>query len=232
MSAEASCHEIRALTSELALGIADGEDRARVLEHVLECAECREELERFSVLADELLLLAPEHEPPVGFELRTIRALQPEPMRVGWKRWRWTRPAVVFVAAALAALVSAAGVLVATRDDRQLADRYRATLAQAHGRSFGAVALRDDAGAPAGTVFVYRGSPSWIFLTVESADPTTVARAEIVTRDNRRLPLRAFHLSSGSWGGALPVDAATVAAVHLLDAGRRTVLVGYLSQSW
>src|SRR5437867_5785616 len=158
MAGNASCQEIRELTSELALGIADGEDRARVLEHVQDCPECREELEQFTILADELLVLAPEREPPAGFELRTLRALQPSQ-----PKQRWRRPALVLVAAALASLVTAAGVLYGVRDDRRLASEYRATLAQAHGSSFKAVALQDDTGSNAGNLFVYRGSPSWIF---------------------------------------------------------------------
>jgi predicted anti-sigma-YlaC factor YlaD len=227
VNAETQCDEIRALTSELALGIADGEDRARVLEHVRDCAECREELERFSVLADELLVLAPEHEPPIGFELRTLDALQPPARRR--RSWRW--PALVVASAALAAFLSVGGVLVATRDERHLAAQYRATLEQAHGSSFTAVPLRNAAGAAAGTLFVYRGSPSWIFGTLPSASASDVTRAQIVTRDDRRVPLSAFHLTSWSWGGALPVNAASVAAVHLLDARGRTALVGYLPQS-
>ena len=60
MTADDRCHEIRELAAELALGIADGEDRARVLEHVADCADCRREVESFSAVADELLVLAPE----------------------------------------------------------------------------------------------------------------------------------------------------------------------------
>ena len=34
MTADDRCYETRALAAELALGIADGEDRARVLDHL------------------------------------------------------------------------------------------------------------------------------------------------------------------------------------------------------
>jgi hypothetical protein len=226
MTADVGCDDIRELTSELALGIADGEDRARVLEHVLDCPECRKDLEELSILADELLALAPEHEPPVGFELRTIRQLQPRR-----ERRRWRPPALTLVAASLAAATAVAGVLFLVRDDLRLAGEYRATLAEAHGSSFRAVPLRDTAGSPAGTAFVYRGSPSWILVTVDTVT-SPVTRAELVTRDNRRVPLEAFTLSSGSWGGVLPVDAGTVAAIHLLDRSGRSILVAYLPESW
>jgi hypothetical protein len=226
MSADLDCHEIRGLTAEVALGVADGEDRARVLDHVVECPDCRQELEDLTTLADELVVLAPEHEPPLGFELRTIRRLQPKPER----RRRWRLPAVAVAAAALAATTATAGVLFLVRDDRRLASEYRATLSEANGTAFRAVPLRDTGGGKAGTAFVYEGSPSWALVTVDSASPAT--RAELVTREGRTLPLPAFTLSSRSWGGVLPLDAREVAAIHLLDATGRSVLVAYLPDSW
>ena len=52
MTADERCDEIRELAAELALGIADGEDRARVLEHLADCADCRREVEGLSAVAD------------------------------------------------------------------------------------------------------------------------------------------------------------------------------------
>jgi hypothetical protein len=226
MSADADCHEFRGLTAEVALGVADGEDRARVLDHVVDCSECRQELEDLTALADDLVVLAPEHEPPLGFELRTVRGLQPKRRR----RRRWRIPAVAFAAAALAATTATASVLFLVRDDRRLAGEYRATLSEANGTAFRAVPLRDTAGGKAGTAFVYEGAPSWMLVTVDSSSPAS--QAELVTRDGRTVSLPAFTLSSRSWGGVLPLDARQVAAIHLLDATGRSVLVAYLPDSW
>ena len=224
MGPSGGCEEMRALAVEVALGIADGEDRARALEHAAACAECRRELERLTALGDELLLLAPAHEPPPGFELRVLRALPSRPQR---RRW-FLRPLPAVAAALAAAALTAGGLLLAFRDDRQLADHYRATLAEAHGSYFGAVRLRDPAGAPAGVLFSYRGSPSWIVITVDSGDRASVARAELVLRDGRRIPLRGFRLDRGAWGGALPVDPGAIAALHLLSPDGRSALVATL----
>lgn len=226
MSTEADCHEVRGLTAEVALGVADGEDRARVLDHVVDCSECRQELEDLTALADDLVVLAPEHEPPLGFELRTVRGLQPKRRR----RRRWRIPAVAFAAAALAATTATASVLFLVRDDRRLAGEYRATLSEANGTAFRAVPLRNTAGVKAGTAFVYEGAPSWMLVTVDSSSPAS--QAELVTRDGRTVSLAAFTLSSRSWGGVLPLDARQVAAIHLLDATGRSVLVAYLPDSW
>ena len=70
---------IQDVLSELAIGIADGAERAQALDHVSDCADCRQELDRQSAVADELLLLAPGQEPPIGFELQVLRSIQPAP---------------------------------------------------------------------------------------------------------------------------------------------------------
>ena len=161
MTADDRCHEIRELAAELALGIADGRDRARVLEHLADCADCRREVESFSAVADELLALAPAQEPPLGFELRVLRALEP-PRR---KRGRTARRLALVAAALLVAVgVTAGAMLLGFRDERRLAAHYRATLAQAQGSYFGADRLHDGAGEPAGvsspTAAPRRGSRS------------------------------------------------------------------------
>ena len=69
------CDELREPVAELALGIASGEQRARVLDHTGRCASCQRLLGELALVGDELLLLAPEHEPPPGFEVRVIERL-------------------------------------------------------------------------------------------------------------------------------------------------------------
>src|SRR4051794_37860831 len=59
-----TCEQTRNLAGELALGIADGAERAAALEHLAGCAECRRAVAELSDVTDELLLLAPEREPP------------------------------------------------------------------------------------------------------------------------------------------------------------------------
>jgi hypothetical protein len=224
MSSDERCEETRALIGELALGIADGEERARVLEHVTACADCRRELERQSAVADQLLALAPEEEPPPGFEIAVLRSIQPPAP----KRRTFWRPLALAAAVAAAVAVTAGGMLIGFRDDRRLADQYRAALAQADGTYFGATRLADLAGRPGGVLFVYRGSPSWILVTVERPHRASVARAELVDRAGRRIALESFRLTAGAWGGSLPLDLRNVAAVHLVGADGRSVLVGEL----
>jgi hypothetical protein len=219
-----TCDETRDLLAEVSLGIADGAERARVLDHVAGCAECRRELERHSAVADGLLALSPEEEPPPGFEVGVLRAIHPPA-----PRQRRLLPRLAFVGAIAAAVVlTAVGMQVASRDDRRLADQYREALAEANGTYFGSARLADPAGRAGGVLFVYRGSPSWILVTVAPQHRANSVGAEVVARDGRRIPLESFELVDGAWGGAIPLDLGDVAAVHLVGPDGRSALVADL----
>ena len=73
----ADCEHLREIAAEVALGIADGEDRAWALDHLDGCPACRARIERLSTLADELLLLAPADEPPPGSTAAWARRSRP-----------------------------------------------------------------------------------------------------------------------------------------------------------
>src|SRR5512132_2791788 len=118
------CDRTRELAAELALGILDGEQRAQALRHLAECPECRRAVEELTAVADELLMLAPEREPPAGFESRVLARLQPPPAATRPVRRR-RRLLAPLAAAAAAAAIATAVVLQTTSDDRRLADHYR-----------------------------------------------------------------------------------------------------------
>src|SRR5690348_5555530 len=99
------CEQTRDLAAELALGIADGEDRAQALRHIAECAECRRAVEEYTAVTDELLTLAPAQQPPPGFESRVLDRLAPARPRPR-PRWRLRRVLVPVAAAAAAAAVA------------------------------------------------------------------------------------------------------------------------------
>jgi hypothetical protein len=220
-----TCEETRELAAELALGIADGADRARALRHLADCPECRRSVEELSAVVDQLLLLAPQHEPPAGFESRVVSRIgTPRPAR---RRWRLV---LAPVAAAGAAAALAVGVVLGmTSDDRRLADQYRETLAAANGSYFEATRLQDADGVRAGLVYGYRGSPSWIYVDLY-ADPSTGYRAELVLKSGQRVPLPTLRLDpeTGSAGQAIPVDLERVARVELVGSRRGDVLTATL----
>jgi hypothetical protein len=223
------CEQTRELAAELALGIADGADRARALRHLSECAECRSAVERLSAVTDELMAVVPEHEPPPGFESRVLARLQPQ--AEGERRRRRRRRLLAPIAAAAAAAGLAAGIVFGmTSDDRRLAGQYRATLAAANGSSFTAARLRDSAGTRAGIVYAYRGRASWIYVGLYANRRSTGYRVELVMTSGRRVALPHFRLdpATGSGGRAVPVDVGDVAAVRLVGAGAADVLAARL----
>jgi hypothetical protein len=225
MSARTSCDELRAMAPELALGIAGGDERARALEHLAACPACRRHLEELSGLADELLLLAPAHEPPGGFETRVLEELQrpSEPRRLS--RRRALIPALAAVAAAA---VTAAAMWVASSDDRDLASQYRDIFSQADGRYFDIKPLAGTGGAEAGTVFGYEGRPSWVLITVEASEGVPPGRydVQVIGTEGRRISLRALSVSdrAASGGESIPIDLHDVAEVRLIGPGRGNVL--------
>jgi predicted anti-sigma-YlaC factor YlaD len=75
MADDPRCEALRDALAEVPLGIASGEDRARVLGHVAECPSCQRLLAELTAAGDDLLRLAPVHEPPPGFELRVLSAI-------------------------------------------------------------------------------------------------------------------------------------------------------------
>ena len=228
------CEEIRDLAPEIALGIADGAERAEALRHLSTCAECRRAVEQLSQVADELLVLAPTQEPPAGFESRVVKALGLErPPRRRLARWltpRWLAPRLG--PALAAAAVTAATLIAVYSDDHRTAERYRETLARADGQYFQAERLTDGAGSEGGVVFGYQGKPSWLFVTVDPAHRDAITSAELVTTDRRTIPLPSLELDRrGSWGAAIPVNLSKLASVRLLGERQRQILQAPLSQA-
>ena len=227
------CEEIRELAPDIALGIADGAERAEALRHLSTCAECRRVVEQLSQVADELLVLAPTQEPPAGFESSVVEALglegPPRRRRARWLTPRWLAPRLG--PALAAAAVTAATLIAVYSDDHRTAERYRETLARADGQYFQAEQLTDRAGSEGGVVFGYEGRPSWLFVTVDPAHRDAVTSGELVTTDRRTIPLPSLELDRrGSWGAAIPVKLSKVASVRLLGERPRQTLRASISQ--
>lgn len=229
MTAEMRCEQVRDLAPELALDIAAGEERDAALRHLPGCPDCRRLVSELSSVVEELLLLAPVHEPPPGFESRVVRALtgpaelSVEPLRRS-RRWR----GLVAVAASLllATVVGAGAALVGTSGDRMLAADYRAVLREGQGSSFTAASLRGAEGR-AGSVFGYEGRPSWVVVTLpERRLREDTYKVTVITRDGRYVDLGTATLGGDHrvWGHEIPVDLTAVHQLRFVASDDRTTL--------
>jgi hypothetical protein len=222
MTAEERCAEIRSLLPELALGIADGHERATAIEHSSSCSACRAELAELSALADDLLALAPRVEPPLGFEIRVLKRIRVrERATLIRARRRWFRVTGSVLAAAAATAVA---MVLAYSGDERLADQYRAALQHAHGQYFASAYLRARGGTAVGTVFSYQGSPSWMFYVVEGKYATGAYSEQLVTRTGKTLSLPRFSFADSSWGTTTPVPVREIAYVRLIRISDGTML--------
>jgi len=213
MTNDPRCAEVRLSLPEFALGTLTGQERARVLEHLGTCAECRRELHSFVEVGDELLLLTPTAEPSVGFESRVLESLPAGSMR--------RRRTSGWIAAAAALLVAAAAgggaIYLLQNPDRELAASYRQTLGVADGRYVAAQPFVGSDGSEAGYVFGYEGSPSWIFCVVRAGDSGTYD-IEVTTDEGASLAGEMqVSESEGTWHHVLDMDLHGLRSVRLIE---------------
>jgi hypothetical protein len=242
MNDDVSCEQVQAVAADLAIGIADGQERDAALRHAATCAECRLLVAELSSVADDLLLLAPSHEPPSGFASRTLARMTPSTpqprrraprralRRVGGGR-PWVARLAVAASVAAALALGAGVVYQGTSGDRQLADSYRSVLAQGHGSFFAAAPLQSPTGT-LGSVFGYQGQPSWLFATLSrpGAQPEDF-NVQLVTRDGRHLSLGQTVLGGThrTWGAQIPVNLTQVSQLRFESASGQATMTAYLN---
>jgi hypothetical protein len=204
--------ELSEALAEFATGAASGADRARVMRHVAGCAECRETLTALSAVADEVLLIAPERQPPAGFEsavldrIADLDAAKPEPARRPTRRRRVYHALAAATAAVLIGAGAALGVWWATAPDRELAESYRETLGVADGRYFTAAPVVDAEGDQVGHVFAYQGDPSWVFAVLDGAPSDGTWDVVAVTNDGKDA-IATCEVAAASCGAGATIDA-------------------------
>ena len=113
-----TCAEFSDQVAELALGVIDARESDALLAHAAGCASCRAELDELTAIADRTATIAPEAEPPVGFEQRALAAMTRHSRAGAWR---------VAAAAAVVLVLAATGAAIgwnANRDARlQALDR-------------------------------------------------------------------------------------------------------------
>jgi hypothetical protein len=238
------CQAVGPMLAELATGSATGHDRAQTLQHVAGCPSCRHDLAELTRVADDLLLLMPEREPPPGFEtavLQRLASLSDTPRRKAGlrrhvdvihpnqrhavRRWIPTRTAARLAgAAAVLALAVSGGAAAAywhATPDRHLADQYRQTIAAAGGQYPTAAPVTTTNGTVVGHLFVYRGSPSWAMVTLTDAPEPGSYTMTVLGTDgiNYTAGVCVVTGRTGTVGYPLTVPVAQITAIELTRPG-------------
>ena len=177
-----------------------------MLDHVASCARCTAELDALTAVADSLVYLAAEVEPPAGFENRVFDRLQVRPSIPDIPR-SWHRSVLVSAAAAaLVALAFGIGWLVHSTGSSPVHTAISTP------PSYVAQASLVSGGQTQGNVAVYSGSPPWLFMTVSSSTWSGTVRCTITSTDGTTRTIGSFTVVAGhgSWGAPLPVAATKV----------------------
>jgi len=206
-----SCQKFSDDLAELALGILTGRERALTLAHVESCPRCADELEHLARAADAIVAVAPETEPPVGFEVRLfsrmgVAPVAPvTPIRLHTARTRATR----WVMAAAAA-VTALGVGLGLGLSGSGGGSAALAVAQAdlveHGKSVG-------------HVFIYGGSKPWMFMNLADSTARGTVICKVVMTDGETHTVGTFNAAHGygSWGAPLHVPPTGVRSAEVVS---------------
>jgi alkylhydroperoxidase family enzyme len=215
-------HErVQEAAAELALGLLSGPERADALAHMDGCAACRTTVEELADVADHMLLLAPETEPPPGVETGVLARIDGKEHRRPSRR-----RAVVAAAAVVAFLLGGVTGALLFRDRQSRYDReYIAALRELDGRALAAARVRVPGGEQVGQLFLYEGTTSWLFVTINDPRPQDDAELGVELRfeDGRRVVIPGLHVvdGRGSLGTTAELRLRDLDGIGLVDADGR-----------
>jgi Putative zinc-finger len=214
-----TCAQVRELAPELALGVLGGAERAEVVAHVNGCARCQAYVLELTEAADALPLLAPEAEPPLGFETRVMSRIQAGPRRL---RRRWV--ASVAAVAAAVAIVSITTVrVIESGDTSTLPTTTHAVAAPV------AVAMVGASGGAAGWAYVadHRAVAVSVSYGVESGRYAV----RVTTPSGAKETLGTLSVDSGhgSWTGRSAHAITKGSTIALVDDGGTEMCQGTVS---
>jgi predicted anti-sigma-YlaC factor YlaD len=203
------CSATREVAAELALGLLDGDDRAAALEHVHRCPSCQAVVSELAGIADLLAQLAPEADPPPGFDARVVAATR----RSRRIRRRWVAGIAVVAAAAAIGAVAIVRIVDASRSETAIAaPRLRSAPMQgASGQHVGRVVATTGAPAAAAVMVDYAVPDGDYEIMLRRTGGASTRLGRMTIRDGR-----------GEWSGrvARPGDAGRL---ELVDAAGAVV---------
>lgn len=215
------CDQVRDLAAEIALGVATEPERSQALVHLASCRECQEMVGRLAEVADSIMLLAPESEPPAGFESEALARITGI-TGVRERSPRQRRPLQVAAAALVAAIAAAATIThVVDQQHDVLTSEYVNALRALGGSALRAAPVVAPDGHRVGEVFLYQGHPSWVFVSVDGNQVSGPARVQLDLVGRPPIVLVGLRLDHGrgSWGERLSMPVSSIRMVQVSAPG-------------
>jgi hypothetical protein len=184
-----ACAAFDEASAELALGLLDPDVADQLLAHAAGCDRCRVELDSLVSTADRITLLAPEAEPPAGFERKAVAA-----MGGAATSSSRSRRALVLVAAAVVLIAVAGGIAVGRLTDSTTTPPTRVATG----------VLTDRGGQARGVVTVVRGEHPTLVMSLADVDAGGTYHCSVRTADGHTTEVAAWTVP-GSGGGTWKV---------------------------
>jgi anti-sigma factor RsiW len=219
------CEATAGELSELALGVLTGRERARALAHVESCPRCAEELEQLSRAADAVVQVAPEVEPPLGFEVRLFEKMgvADAPHRRRHRHLpRWVPAALATAAAAVGLAVGLTTALSSPSPPAQNA---------AAGGHHAVVANLVEHGVSVGRVVVRGGAQPWMSVMLADSGARGTVDCLVVTNDGTTHWVGTFTAKSGygAWLAPLHFDPKDLRAAEVVSPGGTVIATASLA---
>ena len=228
---EMSCREFSDVAAELALGVLTGRERAQALAHLDHCDACRETVRELTMTGEALVGLLPSVEPPAGFETRVMERIglaapAPAPAsRVSWiarfgrkpagqpapgQQRRAGRTRRMLAVAAVALAVVAAG----------LGWGLRSATSSPASTPLASATLLSASHQAAGKIFLYQGSPRWLYMSVDMPSGDGTVTCQVENRDGQVSTVGSFQLTAGHgyWGSPVPETYGQLTGARLVTA--------------
>lgn len=212
---------------DLAAGVLGGRERVALLSHVNTCLICTNELDQLMAAADSLVHLAPEIEPPVGFESRVMERIQD---RALIRQRQGRRPSRSLAIAAVAAMAAVAlGVGWATHGTGKSPVGNAIIGPGAYGNL--AEAPLVSGARSLGMVTVYADEDGWLLMTVESSTWSGPVQCRVIANNGEARTVGSFHLVSGrgAWLAPLPAGVDQIRTAELVGTGGRVLATARFS---
>jgi hypothetical protein len=206
---EMNCDEMADLAAELALGVLTGRERAQAIAHLDRCDACRENVRQLTETGEGLLGLLPSSEPPAGFESRVVARLEAAGQRRARPATGRPRPKLTLPKLTRRMLTTAAVVLAAAAAGLGGWGLRGATSSPGAGNirtaaSVYSAPLTTASHLTAGTVYLYDGSPRWMYMSVNIGSVNGTVMCQLVQRDGHITTLGLFQLNGGNGYWASP----------------------------